>query len=271
MNRREANVDSWTGALERSAALTSGCFRRAIVLEETESTQDAARRIGAGAGSIVATRRQTAGRGRLGRVWSDPADEGVAATFVVPRAPPERLAIACAVGAAKAVEPFLGRSVGLKWPNDLVVGGKKLAGVLVEQADQLAYIGVGINVAQNSWAAELADVAVSLAQLGIAVERIDVLRSLVVSLAEALGMDDARVAADFARRDVLCGCEAVLSSGGVTIAGRVLRVEAMRGLLVSSSGVEAWLPAALTTVVRVVHRDREVDPRARGSRYPSSM
>ncbi len=111
-----------------------------VIVPETTSTQDAARRLDAAPGTVVIAGRQTAGRGRLGRVWADTGDEGIAASFVCAVAAPERMAVACAVATARAAESVLGRLVGIKWPNDIVAEGRKLAGILIEQSGDRAVI-----------------------------------------------------------------------------------------------------------------------------------
>lgn len=125
---------------------------------ETGSTNDDAKRLavgGAAAGTVVLAARQTAGRGRLGRGWESPAG-GVYASWVarpaiaVHQAPP--LALAAALGVARGLRG-LGADPVLKWPNDVLQGGGKLAGVLLEvsaEADGLewAVVGVGVNVSR---------------------------------------------------------------------------------------------------------------------------
>ena len=173
---------------QRLEQVVSDCelFDRVTVLCETDSTQDAAKRMNAMPGSVIVTGRQTTGRGRLGRTWIDDAGEGIAVTLVTDRGEPERLAMATAVGTAHAAEAALGSKVGIKWPNDIVVDSRKLAGILVEQADHRAIIGVGMNVRQSSWPAELACRAVSLRQLDCGVDRIDVLTNLICAIDRAL-------------------------------------------------------------------------------------
>jgi BirA family biotin operon repressor/biotin-[acetyl-CoA-carboxylase] ligase len=242
-----ATIEQWPARLE-AAARGSRAFARVFVLRETDSTQDAARRHDPRTGDAFVAWRQTAGRGRLGRAWADTGEDGVAATLVVPRGPPERLAILAAVATAFAVEPLLQRSVGIKWPNDIVVEGRKLAGILIEQVDEVALIGVGINVRQRSWPPELATRAVSLHQLGVECDRLTVIERLIESIPAALGMTDPALVDAFGRRDVLRGTAASFLVAGQTVEGRVISVDPMRGLLVQSSAGDRWLPAALTSV-----------------------
>jgi BirA family biotin operon repressor/biotin-[acetyl-CoA-carboxylase] ligase len=114
-------------------------------LETTASTQDEARRRFGGEPLLVTAAHQTAGRGRLGRSWVA-APRAVAATLVFrPAWPAEtwpRLTLAAGVAACRA----LGASVGLEWPNDLVVGGRKVGGLLTEAGAGSVALGLGVNL-----------------------------------------------------------------------------------------------------------------------------
>ncbi len=246
-------IDSWTGRLNAVLTAADGPFDRVVVIRETASTQDAARRLAALPGTIVVAWRQTAGRGRLGRAWADTLDQGIAASFVVTvPAQPERLVIACAVAAARAAQTVLGRSVGIKWPNDIVVDGRKLAGILIELSGERAVVGIGMNVLQTRWPPPLADRAVSLVQLMSRpepIQRLTVLEALVRAMNETLPDDNDRLCDEFARRDVLAGTRVVCRSGRRTITGTVLKVDPIRGLLVVSDREQVYLPAAVTTIL----------------------
>src|SRR5258707_12440534 len=109
------------------------------------STNDSARQWaleGAPAGSVVITEEQFAGRGRFGRTWSAPAGTALLMSVIVrPRIPQEqlpRLTMVGAVSVAEALEELLPAQVGLKWPNDVQLQGKKVAGILAEIALQAA-------------------------------------------------------------------------------------------------------------------------------------
>jgi BirA family biotin operon repressor/biotin-[acetyl-CoA-carboxylase] ligase len=242
-------LDQWTDRLQRVLDALDGPLRRVTVLAETDSTQDAARRLSAAPGDVVVAWRQTAGRGRRGRTWADTAEAGVAVTIVTDAGPAPRLAMASAVGAARAAEALLGRTAGIKWPNDVVVAGRKLAGVLIEQAGGRALIGVGLNVGQTEWPPRLAGRAVSLAELGAHVDRVDAAAAVIESMGRALRLAGDELSAQFAARDVLTGSRATFRAANGTITGTVLRVDATRGLLVEADGRQVFLPAATTTVV----------------------
>ena len=105
------------------------------------STQDLARELPTG--SIVVAEHQTAGRGRHDRRWEAPPGTALLASFVLATRP--LLSLAAGVAAAEACGP----DVRLKWPNDLLLEGRKLGGILVETTPAKAIVGIGINL---SWA-----------------------------------------------------------------------------------------------------------------------
>lgn len=231
---------------------------RIIVVKEVDSTQDEARRRNASPGDIIIAWRQTNGRGRLGRTWADTGEDGVAMTMVLPRDRPERLAIASAVGVAAAIDAILkthangthpGARVGIKWPNDVVINGRKIAGILIEQLDDRALIGIGINVNHQSWPPELSDRAISLAQLGVAIDRLAVMDMILQTMICTLRDYDDQLVRAFMERDVLVGETMQFLHNGSTIEGTVLRIDPMLGLAVRTSAGEIWLPAATTSIV----------------------
>jgi BirA family biotin operon repressor/biotin-[acetyl-CoA-carboxylase] ligase len=105
------------------------------------STQDVARQLPVG--TVVLAEHQTAGRGRLGRRWEAPPGSALLASWVMPVH--ELAPLAAGVAAAAAC----GDAVRLKWPNDLLVDGRKLGGILVERTGHKCIVGTGINL---SWA-----------------------------------------------------------------------------------------------------------------------
>lgn len=149
--------------------LTAQALGRAVVFyEEVDSTNLSAKalgRAGAAHGTLVLAARQRAGRGRRGRSWL--SQEGALCFSLVlrpdfPLALAPRFVMALAVGVCRALRAF-GADAGIKWPNDVLAGGKKLSGILLE-ADASGFVvaGVGVNVNQREFPAEIADVAGSL-------------------------------------------------------------------------------------------------------------
>lgn len=250
MSASRVDIDSWRLRLNGAcAALRS--IKRVVVLDETPSTQDAPETRAAEAGTLVTAWRQTAGRGRFGRQWADTGTEGVAASFVVEAQSSERLAVIGAVAAAEACASLLEAlpgEVGIKWPNDTVVAGRKLAGVLIERRGDLAVVGIGINVGQRAFEGELAARATSLAILGTSPNRMDVLLELMQAFDHALDASDAHLVAAFARRDALRGTRALFSTPDGPVEGEVVSLEPMHGLVVRTDSGERFLPALTTSV-----------------------
>ncbi len=126
---------------------------------------------GAAEGTLVSAEEQTAGRGRLGRAWSSEPGVGLYFSIVLrPRLAPSAaaaLTLACGLGVARGVGEAAGVVCDIRWPNDVMLHEKKLAGILVElntDADEVGFAvaGVGVNVNQASFAPELAELATSL-------------------------------------------------------------------------------------------------------------
>src|SRR5205814_8295156 len=122
---------------------------RVLRLGSVTSTQDVARDLPVG--SIVVRDHQSAGRGRLDRRWEAPPGTALLVSFVLDRNP--LLSLAAGVAAAQACGP----SVRLKWPNDLLVGERKLGGILVETKADRAICGIGINLTSAPEGAAMLD------------------------------------------------------------------------------------------------------------------
>ena len=123
-------------------------------------------RSGCPSGTVVAARAQTAGMGRLGRSW-DSRPGGLYFTIVLrPRLEPAQVplvTLALGLAVADTLQTFAGIAVDLRWPNDVLAGGRKLAGILAQFQDGALLAGVGINVNQREFPPELASLATSLA------------------------------------------------------------------------------------------------------------
>ncbi len=138
-------------------------------------------------GTVVLAEQQTAGRGRLDRSWVTGPGENIAFSVVL-RPEPSRMSqlnMAATLGVASAVERLTGTEATVKWPNDVRIGGKKLAGILIESAMDAkglkhAVLGIGINVNLDPSAfPEIAGTATSLmAETGAPLDRADVLRAV---------------------------------------------------------------------------------------------
>lgn len=190
----------------------------------TASTNDlalSAARAGEAHGLVIVADEQTAGRGRQGRSWLSAAGENLLVSIVLrPKlslsdAPFLSLAVGLALRAA--VASFIGErsDLGIKWPNDLLCGPKKLAGVLIEtqvQGSELlgVVIGIGLNLGTRTFPPELAEIATSLSLLGAdGVSREKMLVSVLAELERALHAFEAggrsALVPDLIRYDVLRG------------------------------------------------------------------
>lgn len=240
------------------------------VYEQTSTTQDVAwqlvRSSGAAAdGALITADRQTAGRGRLGRRWIAPSGSGVLLTRVCMRKAEQdsalvnRLVLSAAVATAHVVEETTGlRSpeVEIKWPNDVLIRGKKAAGILVELRDGAAIVGVGMNVALDPavLVEELGEQAQRITSLwaeGARMDRLLVLAELVKALDWAIEEADlSELLAQWRARSAMLGRAIHLRCDGRDYRGEVLDLDPLEGLIVrTTEGAIAHLPAATTTVV----------------------
>lgn len=156
---------AWLGRAWRHAAATGS----------TNDDAAAWARAGAPAGAVVVADEQTRGRGRLGRRWHSPPGESLYFSVVLrPPLPPHRvppLTLAAGVAVAEALVEVLGPSLpapALKWPNDVLLDGRKVAGILTEMSADLDHVhhlvvGIGVNLNVRAFPDELAAIATSVA------------------------------------------------------------------------------------------------------------
>lgn len=130
-----------------------GRFGKPYLYEpECESTQLLLAGSGLPEGAVAATDHQTGGRGRLGRRWDAPPGSSLLVSVLL-RPPPERhppeLSLVAALATAEAVEEATGLTAQIKWPNDVMLNRRKVAGILSELSDGTVVVGIGINVDQS--------------------------------------------------------------------------------------------------------------------------
>ena len=210
-------------------------LREIIVYEETSSTNDVALRLGReghSGGVVIFAERQTAGRGRFGRRWDSADHLGLWLSWLLRPALPiakwPQLTTWAGVGAARGVERFANAPARLKWPNDLQIHGRKIAGILIESAVDsagrpFAVAGIGINVNQTELPAELRNIATS-ARLaaGYAIDRPALAAAVLFELQklwDALCSDFLQIVAEASARSVLLGHWVRLHSGNEVIEG----------------------------------------------------
>lgn len=140
---------------------TSIVGRKVEYFDTIDSTNNYAKKLAAEGcpdGTTVVAGQQVAGRGRMGRSWESPANKGIYITVVLrpPMVPEETqiLSLAAAVAAARGISDATGIDTGIKWPNDLVIEGRKVCGILVEMSSEVdrvnhIVIGIGLNYSQS--------------------------------------------------------------------------------------------------------------------------
>ena len=143
-----------------------------VRLGRVDSTQTVAFALaadGAADRTVVVAQAQTAGRGRRGRLWLDEPGASLLTSIILrPRLPPARLptlSLTAGVAVVEALERVTGLKPRLKWPNDVLVDGRKLAGILLESRigpSPLVVLGIGVNLAQRVFPADLAERATSV-------------------------------------------------------------------------------------------------------------
>ncbi|SHJ70434.1 BirA family transcriptional regulator, biotin operon repressor / biotin-[acetyl-CoA-carboxylase] ligase [Rubritalea squalenifaciens DSM 18772] len=136
----------------------NGLLEYAEVMESTSDRALELGQAGSPSGTLVMAERQTKGRGRRGSRWACPEGEGLLFSLVLdPDVGKElwsRFALVAGLAVAEVIEGF-GLEAGIKWPNDVWIGEKKCAGILVEGAADRLVIGIGLNVSVRSFPAEL--------------------------------------------------------------------------------------------------------------------
>ena len=158
----------------KSLLHTEWAGQELFCFDEIDSTNTKAKELaelGYPSGTLVVADRQIAGRGRRGRSWDSPAGIGIFMTLLLkPDINPNNesmLTLVTALATAQAISDVTGAEAKIKWPNDIVINGKKVCGILTEMSAQFDYInhiviGIGINVHNESFPEEIRETASSL-------------------------------------------------------------------------------------------------------------
>ena len=215
---------------------------RVLVLQEIASTQDAALEHGLEVGDVCATLMQTAGRGRRGKLWD--ASGGVALTVVLDP-PPPHFAISMAATLAAQLNNLVPTcKIGIKWPNDLMIEGRKLAGILIEQREGRCLVGVGVNVLESPPVHH----AAFLGQFGTH-KRANVVQCVVASVFAAQDLNALSAVSAWRDRDILIGTNQRVRTDGKEVEGIVLDIDPCNNLqLKTTEGILA-LSAETSTIV----------------------
>ena len=217
-----------------------------VHLRLADSTNERAKELalgGAPHGTLVTADEQSAGRGRQGRVWTAPPRSALLMSVVT-----RRLTPTLPLAAAVAICDALPAACEIKWPNDIWLERRKLAGILVEgrPQDGWAVVGIGLNVTTEGFPEELAEIATSLRIAGIELDTEAVLASLLVSLDEWLEAPEAEVLSAWSQRDALRGERVRWADGEGVAAG----IDASGALVVETEGGRVALDAGEVHLLR---------------------
>jgi BirA family biotin operon repressor/biotin-[acetyl-CoA-carboxylase] ligase len=225
--------------------------REIHVFQETTSTNDVAARLargGAEEGSVVFAESQTKGRGRMGRSWISPAGKGLWFTVLLrPNIPPQetiQLTVAAATALARAITLQTGLVPEIKWPNDILIRGRKVAGILTEMRAELdrvqeALLGIGmdVNLEAGDFPDNLRRAATSLMiETGQKVNRAElavaVMRELDRDYQLVIGGQFERLAEQWQQRCTTLGRQVTIRLGDRVIRGRAESLDDDGALLV---------------------------------------
>jgi BirA family biotin operon repressor/biotin-[acetyl-CoA-carboxylase] ligase len=226
-------------------------------LVETDSTNryllDEARS-GAPDGLVVVADHQQAGRGRLGRTWTAPPGASLLVSVLLRPglAPEERhvVVVAAAVAMAEAIAAMTGVVADLKWPNDLLVGDRKLAGILAEAAGDAVVVGIGVNLDWPEIPEELVGIATACnLEGGNPVAREELLAAFLARYEERLAdLDGTRQ--EYRRRLATLGRTVRVERPADTLVGTAVDIDEAGRLLVDVDGTIETISAADVTHLR---------------------
>ncbi len=217
-----------------------------VHLRLTDSTNERAKELalgGAPHGTLVTADEQSAGRGRQGRAWTAPPRSAVLMSLVT-----RRLTPTLPLAAAVAVCDALPTRCEIKWPNDIWLDRRKLAGILLEGRPQegWAVLGIGLNVTTDSFPPELAETATSLRIAGVELDTEAVLAALLGSLDEWLEAPAEDVLGAWSERDALRGERVRWTDGEGVAAG----IDASGALVVETDNGRVTLDAGEVHLLR---------------------
>ncbi|UNK20551.1 biotin--[acetyl-CoA-carboxylase] ligase [Paenibacillus sp. N3/727] len=236
-----------------SACLTNRSFGHQIeILRSTTSTQEDARRLaeeGAPEGTLVIAEEQTGGRGRMGKKFYSPFGKGIWMSLILRPTQPlhltQQLTLLAGVAVRRAIHKTTGLEAGIKWPNDLLIDGKKICGILLESATEddvvrycIAGIGISVNLKEEDYPDELKTIATSLRMVsGHNINRNELICSILNEMESLYGLYNEQ------------GFEPIASlweASSVTM-NREVRVQSSRGVM---NGTAAGLHPSGALLVR---------------------
>ena len=245
---------------------TTRIGRKILVYNSTTSTNDIAGQYANNKdndGLVIFTEEQTAGRGRTGNKWySDRSDSIICSILLTTnKLKTELLSLTCAVAAAEAIGKPGKNPARIKWPNDIILNDKKVAGILLEtktnNKNDVCIIGIGINCHQNteSFPPELWSAATSIdIESGLIIDRISLAKRLLSSLdhwLEAAENDYEKVIDQWKSLSIQLGHRLALIFNGRKFTGNCIGIDPVKGMILQlDTGGVRMFDAAHTTIAK---------------------
>jgi BirA family biotin operon repressor/biotin-[acetyl-CoA-carboxylase] ligase len=217
-----------------------------------------------GEGLVVIADCQTGGKGRSGRIWHSAPGTGIYLSMLIqPKLSPEQLPIVtlmAGLATAIAVNEFIPSPAQLKWPNDLLLNNKKIAGVLCEyHATKVpaVIIGIGINVNHTQFPTDIKDIATSIKlESGLEINRTTLIKQLVTQLdfqySELKSNKVQSLIDNWTLHSDLFGKSISISKGGQSITGKAVRLDNLgRLVILNESGKEIVLDSGEVRIQRI--------------------
>jgi len=251
----------------KSSLSTTVFGRKVLTFDSLESTNAFARALigeHPPEGTLVICEDQTSGKGRLGRAWISEKGKNLTFTLLLaPGIPPARngvLSLMASLAVAEALREVAHLDVECKWPNDVLIHGKKISGILSESASagggtRYVILGIGINVNQTKFPAELTASATSLAlETGREVDRLLLLSQVLLRLESWYGIirsDEHRTLIDaWKRHSTMFGKEVTVDQAGLRTTGIARTLDADGALIILTGGEEKRFHAGEVTIIR---------------------
>ncbi len=240
---------------------------RIVIYKSTSSTNDIAAEYAKGGrkndGLVIFAEYQAAGRGRRANKWLSPAGKSILCSILLyePDIKPDALILACAVAAAETIGRCGKTDAKIKWPNDILLNDKKVAGILVEgisvKKQKFFIIGIGINCHQKKkdFPDELSRTATSIdVQSGTVCDRNRIAKRLLVNLDHCLAIElknPDEIVEKWRSQSILLGKHITVEHNGREFTGNCIGIEPTEGLIVQleRGGVRIF-DAASTTIVQ---------------------
>ena len=236
--------------------------KKILVYNSTSSTNDVAAEYANNKnndGLVIFTEKQTKGRGRASNKWISPKSDSLLCSILLtkPAKNSELLSLACAVAVAETI----GSHAKIKWPNDIICNGKKIAGILLESKTKNNYtahiIGIGINCHQatDSFPAELKSIATSIdIETKTICDRTSLAKRLITSLEHWLKIADEhpkKITAQWSTLSIQLGHRVTVAFEGTTFSGNCIGVDPAKGLILQlDTGSVRMFDAVHTTIVK---------------------